>query len=137
MPRFIAGLVLMLYALTPSLAAGPVNYDIVYVRAPRSGDNNYVRFPDVFFPTAMPSGSDLMLLHADGSEETLFAAGKGAVLDPAVSFDAQWVFFSYIPDASSAGINSPGRIKRVTLTSRNRKKSTVISYSYGRHALFD
>src|SRR5262249_42454034 len=56
--------------------------------------------------TAMPSGSDLMLLHPDGTEETLFPAGKGAVLDPAVSFDAQWGFFSYIPDASSSGINS-------------------------------
>src|SRR5689334_7063241 len=87
-------------------AAGPVSYDIVYVRAPRAGDNTYIRFPDVFFPTAMPSGSDLMLLHPDGTEEVLYAAGKGAVLDPAVSFDAQWVFFSYIPDASSTGINS-------------------------------
>src|SRR5260370_42145852 len=105
MPRFIACLVLMLYALTSDMAAGPVNYDIVYVRAPRAGDNNYIRFPDVFCPTAMPPGSDLMLLHPDGTEETLFPAGKGAVLDPAVSFDAQWVFFSYIPDASSTGIN--------------------------------
>ena len=82
-----------------------VNYDIVYVRAPRFGDSTYVRLPDVFYPTAMPSGSDLMLLHPNGAEETLFAAGKGAVLDPVVSFDAQWVFFSYIPDASSTGIN--------------------------------
>src|SRR5260370_37433005 len=105
MPRFIACLLLMLYCLTSSMAAGPVNYDIVYVRAPRAGDNNYIRFPDVFFPTAMPSGSDLMLLHANGSEEVLFAAGTGAVLDPAVSFDAQWVYFSYIPDASNSRIN--------------------------------
>ena len=89
-----------------SLAAGPVSYSIVYVRAPRAGDNTYIRFPDVFYPTAMPSGADLMLLHPDGTEETLYAAGKGAVLDPAVSLDAQWVFFSYIPDASaSTGIN--------------------------------
>lgn len=87
-------------------AALPVSYDIVYVRAPRSGDDTYVRLPDVFFPTAMPAGSDLVLLKADGSEEVLFAAGKGAVLDPAVSFDAQWVFFSYIPDATAeTGIN--------------------------------
>src|SRR5690242_17343319 len=94
--------------LTQAIATSPVPYDIVYVRAPRAGDNTYIRFPDVFYPTAMPSGSDLMLLHPDGAQETLFAAGKGAVLDPAVSFDAQWVFFSYIPDASSTGINSQG-----------------------------
>src|SRR5215475_3826548 len=87
------------------LAASPVNYDVVYVRAPRSGNTNYIRLPDVFYPTAMPAGSDLMLLHPDGSQEVLFAAGNGAVLDPAVSFDAQWVFFSYIGDATSGGIN--------------------------------
>jgi len=103
MPRFAGGRWFWLLCLP--LWAGPVSYDIVYVRAPRAGDNTYIRFPDVFYPTAMPSGSDLMLLHPDGSEETLFAAGKGAVLDPAVSLDAQWVFFSYIPDASSSGIN--------------------------------
>ena len=85
--------------------AGAVPYDIVYVRAPRLGDDTFVRLPDVFHPTAMPTGSDLMLLHADGSEEVLFGAGKGAVLDPAVSFDAQSVYFSYIPDASPGGIN--------------------------------
>ena len=87
------------------LAASPVNYDIVYVRAPRSGASNYIRLPDVFFPTAMPAGSDLLLLHPDGTQEVLFAAGNGAVLDPAVSLDAQWVFFSYISDARSSGIN--------------------------------
>jgi hypothetical protein len=105
MRRSATGLLFLALCLPPGLAAGPVTYDIVYVRAPRAGNNTYVRFPDVFFPTAMPSGSDLMLLHANGSEEVLYAAGKGAVLDPAVSFDAQWVFFSYIPDASSTGIN--------------------------------
>jgi Hydrazine synthase alpha subunit middle domain/Dockerin type I domain len=96
---------LCMLALLPLLPAGPVAYDIVYIRAPRAGDTTYVRFPDVFYPTAMPSGSDLILLHANGTEETLYAAGKGAVLDPAVSLDGQWVFFSYIPDASSSGIN--------------------------------
>jgi len=37
----------------------------------------------VFYPTATPPGSELMLLHPDATEETLFAAGNGAVLDPA------------------------------------------------------
>src|SRR5579871_232961 len=95
----------LLWFLALPACFAQVSYDVVYVRAPRAGDNTYVRFPDVFYPTAMPSGSDLILLHPDGSEETLFAAGKGAVLDPAVSLDGQWVFFSYIPDASDSGIN--------------------------------
>ena len=105
MPRSATAWLICLLSL-PAAAVGPVSYDIVYVRAPRAGDNTYIRFPDVFYPTAMPSGSSLMLLHPDGTEETLFAAGKGAVLDPAVSFDAKWVYFSYIPDASASGINS-------------------------------
>ena len=97
--------------LVPSLitvlyAQSAVSYDIVYVRAPRAGDNTYVRLPDVFYPTAMPPGSDLMLLHPDGTEEALVSAGNGAVLDPVVSFDAQWVYYSYIPDNTTAtGIN--------------------------------
>ena len=107
MMRFSTAGGLALLCLRLGFAATPVvSYDIVYVRAPRAGDNTYVRLPDVFFPTAMPSGSDLMLLHPDGSEEVLFPAGLGAVLDPAVSFDAQWIYFSYIPDASDNGINS-------------------------------
>jgi len=61
---------------------------------------------DVFYPTAMPPRSDLMLLHPDGTEETLVSARNGAVLDPVVSFDAQWVYYSYIPDNTTAtGIN--------------------------------
>src|SRR4051794_12289318 len=105
MLRFAWRVLCLSVGLPVLIDAAVVPYDIVYVRAPRSGATNYVRLPDVFYPTAMPAGSDLMLLHSDGAEETLFAAGKGAVLDPAVSFDAQWVFFSYIPDATSAGIN--------------------------------
>ena len=39
-------------------------------------------------------------------EEVLVAAGNGAVTDPFVSFDAQWVFFSYFPDVRPQGYNS-------------------------------
>ncbi|MEO8103187.1 MAG: hypothetical protein ABI790_11705, partial [Betaproteobacteria bacterium] len=81
-------LLILLWLTAVGAFAGPVPYDIVYVRAPRLGNDTFVRLPDVFYPTAMPAGSDLMLLRADGSEEVLYAAGKGAVLDPAVSFDA-------------------------------------------------
>ena len=104
--RLCALFLTLFAAAAVAASAAPIPYDIVYVRAPRMGDDTFVRLPDVFYPTAMPAGSDLMLLHADGSEEVLFAAGKGAVLDPAVSFDAQSVYFSYIPDATTAtGIN--------------------------------
>ena len=44
-----------------------IDYDIVYVRAPR---NAFV-YPDVGTPTLLEPGADLMLLHPDGSEERL------------------------------------------------------------------
>ncbi len=47
-----------------------------------------------------------MLLHPDGSEEVLVAGGVGAVTDPFVSFDAQWVYYSFFYDVRSQGYNS-------------------------------
>jgi hypothetical protein len=83
------------------LSAAAVPYDIVYVRAPRAGDNTHVRWAEVARPMFVEPGSDLMLLHANGTEEVLVAAGKGAVADPCVSFDAQWIYYSYFTDLSS------------------------------------
>jgi Tol biopolymer transport system component len=97
-------LCLVLACAMPSFAQ-TVNYDIVYVRAPRFGDNTSTRWPEVFDPFSVEPGADLMLLHPNGQEELLFAGGNGAVVDPAVSFDAQWVFFSYFPDVRTAALN--------------------------------
>jgi Hydrazine synthase alpha subunit middle domain len=74
------------------------DYDIVYVRAPRRGDDTVSSWAEISHPVVMEPGADLMLLHPDGSEEMLVEGGKGAVADPAVSLDGQWVFYSYIPD---------------------------------------
>lgn len=85
--------------------AAAVNYDIVYVRAPRYGDSTIADWPEVINPTKMEPGADLMLLKPDGREEILFAAGNGAVIDPVVSFDAQWVYFAYFPDVRKSERN--------------------------------
>jgi Hydrazine synthase alpha subunit middle domain len=89
--------------LSPSAQAVP--YDIVYVRAPRYGDTVATKWPEVFNPINVEPGSDLMLLHPDGSEEVLFPAGGGAVADPVVSFDAKTIFFSYFPDVRTPALN--------------------------------
>jgi hypothetical protein len=86
-------------------AAPAVNYDIVYVRAPRYGDQTATKWPEVFNPINVEPGSDLVLLKPDGREEVLFAAGNGAVADPVVSFDARTVYFSYFPDVRVAELN--------------------------------
>jgi hypothetical protein len=44
-----------------------------------------------------------MVLHPDGSEHLLVAGGKGAIADPYVSFDAQWVYYSHFHDISGSG----------------------------------
>ena len=57
------------------IAADPgvkYDYDIVYVRARRAGDQVHKRFyTDFSQPVTMEPGADLMLLHPDGREELL------------------------------------------------------------------
>lgn len=74
------------------------DYDIVYVRVPRQGDDVVSKWPEIAHPVTMDPGGDLMLLHPDGSEEVLVAGGKGSITDPVVSLDGQWVFYSHIHD---------------------------------------
>src|SRR5262245_42071406 len=77
-----------------------IDYDIVYVRAPRfiTGKDGKTRpsaWPEIAHPFNINAGYDLMLLRPDGSEELLVAAGEGSVADPYVSFDAEWVYYAY------------------------------------------
>ena len=89
---------LILFSLTDAFAAPPVTYDIVYVRQPRYGNNTNTTWPEVSHPANLEPGADLMLLHPNGNEEVLVNAGNGSVTDPFVSFDAQWVYYSYFYD---------------------------------------
>lgn len=79
------------WATATSTRAGAA-YDIVYVRQPRHGDDTHAIWPEVFHPGTFEPGSDLILLRANGSEEVLVDTIDGAVTDPFVSFDAQWVY---------------------------------------------
>lgn len=47
-----------------------------------------------------------MLLHPDGSEEVLVPGGNGAVTDPFVSFDAQWIYYAYFHDVRPQSLNT-------------------------------
>ncbi len=85
--------------------ARDLDYDIVYVRQPRFGDEINTRWPEVFHPALIDPGADLMLLHPDGSEELLFEGGVGSVTDPFVTFDGRAVLFSYFHDARPEAIN--------------------------------
>src|SRR4029078_3317659 len=76
-----------------------IDYDIVYVRAPRfiSGTDGKQRpsaWPEIGHPTNIDAGYDLMLLHPDGSEELLVAGGEGSIAAPFVSFYAQCAYLA-------------------------------------------
>ncbi len=93
------GLILSLAFFTAAtLAAQAISYDVVYVRQPRHGDDVNTVWPEVFHPARSEPGADLMLLHADGSEEVLVDCDDCSVTDPFVSFDAQWVYYSLFHD---------------------------------------
>jgi hypothetical protein len=76
-----------------------VDYDIVYVRAPRfvlrNGKERPSAWPEIGHPTTIDAGYDLMRLHPDGTEEVLVAGGEGSIADPYVSFDAEWVYYAH------------------------------------------
>ncbi|HEX5734306.1 MAG TPA: BACON domain-containing carbohydrate-binding protein [Blastocatellia bacterium] len=77
----------------------PINYDIVYVRSPRPGNNSNTFWSDAITPLFLDPGADLVLLHPNGSEEVLFDGGPdGSVMDPYVSYDARSVVFTYFPN---------------------------------------
>src|SRR5262245_28662185 len=92
-------------ALVFTAQAGVVNYDIVYIRAPRFGDNENSLWPEVFHPARLDPGADLMLLHPNGTEERLVAGGKGSITDPFISFDAQWCYYVQFPNLQQDALN--------------------------------
>ena len=100
------------------------DYDIVYVRAQRDGDKIHKRYyTDIATPVTMEPGADLMLLHPDGSEELLVAGGEeGAITDPVVSFDGQWVFYTHIHTLKNSGPWQPPR--KGPTSSRSREDAT-------------
>ena len=84
------------------------DYDIVYVRAPRAGDEIHKRFyTDFSQPVTMQPGADLMLLHPDGSEELLVKGGDGSITDPTMSLDGHWVYYVKIHNLVKANQWTP------------------------------
>src|SRR5215510_10216660 len=85
------------------------DYDIVYVRAPRTAKDRTGKerlamvWPDASEPFNIRASTDLMLLHPDGKDELLVAGAPGAIADPYVSFDAQWVYYTHYRELTGRG----------------------------------
>lgn len=102
-PRLMCAILFLVVGCGSAIAA---DYPIVYVRQPITG--KHPRINDIEKQAWTEPGSDLMLLHPDGTEEVLFDAGEqGGVLDPAPSLDAKWVFFCYTSDAHDLPSSTP------------------------------
>ena len=134
---FCCALAATLSLLPTSTIAATVDYDIVYLRAPRLPDPARSDWPEVIDPTKMMPGTDLVLLRPNGTEEMLFAAGVGAVLDPVVSFDARFVYFAYFPNVTQSARNSQrdnvpkmgSDIYRIELKTRALKRLTQQTFT--------
>jgi len=61
----------LLFLFWSELVHAVVDYDIVYVRAPRNGDFERAQIAEVFDPIKLEAGTDLVLLRPDGSQEVL------------------------------------------------------------------
>ncbi len=110
------------------------DYDIVYVRALRAGDEVHKRFfTDFSSPVTFEPAADLMLLRPDGSEELLVAGGKGSITDPFVSFDGEWVYYTHVYDLEKASQWNPPRagadIFKIHLPTRRIVKLTNQRFS--------
>jgi len=103
---FTTTVALLTLQLSPGMATAAVDYDIVYVRQPRFGDNTNTTWAEVAHPASLDPGADLILLHPDGTEEVLVTGGNGSVADPFVSFDAQWIYYAYFYDLRPQAINN-------------------------------
>lgn len=118
-------------------ATNPLPYDLIYVRQPRFGDNTNTTWPEVFHPARLDPGADLMLLHTNGTEETLVAGGNGGVTDPFVSFDGKWCYYVLFPDLRPAQLNSQRNnlplagsdIYRINLRTRQTQRLTFQEFT--------
>ena len=106
-PALVAPVLALLALLPPAAvtAQSPPDYDIVYVRQPRYGNETNTIWPETAHPARAEPGADLVLLHSDGTEEVLVTGGHGSVTDPFVSFDARWIYYSYFYDLRPESIN--------------------------------
>ncbi|MBI2432670.1 MAG: hypothetical protein HYV26_07360, partial [Candidatus Hydrogenedentes bacterium] len=111
-PRVAALMLLALSMLLASLlfaaeASGesPVDYSIIYIRMPRYGDEVHLVWPEVFHPARIQPGCLLILLYPDGRDEVLLDPGDGAVTDPFVSFDGEWVYYALFHDVRPEVLN--------------------------------
>ncbi len=100
---FLVSSVLVSSFFPSFIVRASADYDIVYVRYPAQDPNDpYVTIPQGEHPYKIAAGADLILLHPDGSEDVLVDCNECSVMDPFISLDANWVYYSLIEEATEA-----------------------------------
>lgn len=109
--------------MTPQQAG--IGYSIVACRMPTAGNASRDAFPDARnYSLYVGRGTQLVLIHPDGSEELLYDPGpNGACADPIVSFDGTEVYFTWFVDPENLNTQrglswSPSHIMKIDLGSR-------------------
>ena len=102
-----------------------IDYDIVYVRQPRYGDDVNTIWPEIFHPARAEPGADLVLLHPDGSEEILVDCDRFAP-SPTLSSPstAEWVYYAYFHDQSPKRLSTDQRRRPAPERARTSTEST-------------
>ena len=110
-------------SMTPAQAG--INYPIVACRMPTAGNENRDAFPDARnYSLYVGRGTQLILLHPDGSEELLYDPGpNGACVDPIVTHDGQAILFTRFIDPENFNTQrnlswSPAHIMQIDLQTR-------------------
>jgi hypothetical protein len=89
-----------------SLSIPAYQTDLIYLSSPRpGGDTKPSKIPDAAGPLKIEPSTDLMVLPRDTTTPvTLVPGGKGAILDPHVSYDGTEVYYVRIPDLTPTGL---------------------------------
>ncbi|MAG54753.1 MAG: hypothetical protein CMJ83_00525 [Planctomycetes bacterium] len=110
-------------SMTPQQAG--ISYDIVCCRMPTAGNESRDAFPDARnYSLYLGRGTDLILLHPNGTEETIYDSGtNGAVADPFVSHDGRTVYFTWFVDPENINTQrglswNPSHIMKIDLATR-------------------
>ena len=115
---------------TAGASFGEIDYPIVYVRVPRRSDGARPRFGQAL--TWQP-GADLVLRHPAGSEEVLVEGGASAIVDPAVSLDAETIYYAELrfPGIDGPAASRQGVAQSADIFSLALETGEVVQLTFG------
>ena len=106
------------------------DFPIVYIESPISGPRP--RINDIAKPMWTEPGSKLVYRDSDGNKEVLVdPSPDGGILDPAVSLDGKWVYYTLVPDSRPVFYNpvQPSDIYKINIETKEIIRLTHSEYT--------